>query len=57
MNLCSENLKLHVFFDDLTFALLSNSSCPNFKLHEFFHSPKNVHLKALLFTNFTFTDC
>ena len=36
------------FFDDIAFALLSNSSCMNFELHNFFHSPKNVHLKALL---------
>ena len=50
MNLCSENLKLHGFFDVLAFALLTNSSCTNFEQHEFFHSPKNVHLKALLYT-------
>ena len=30
-------------FDDLAFALLSNSSCMKFDLHKFFHSPKNVH--------------
>ena len=50
-NLCSENLKLHgFFFDDLAFALLSiNSRCMNFELYKFFHSPQNVHLKALLY--------
>ena len=37
------------FFDDLAFALLSNSSFTNFELHKYFHSPKNVHLKALLY--------
>ena len=37
------------FFDVFAFALLSDSSCSNFELHEFFHFPKNVHLKALLY--------
>ena len=36
------------FFDDLAFTLLNKKSCTNFELHEFFLSPKNVHLKALL---------
>ena len=29
-----------------------NSSCKNFELHEFFCFPKNVHLKALLYSIF-----
>ena len=37
------------FSDHLAFTLLSNKSCTNFELHEFFLSPKNVHLKALLY--------
>ena len=36
------------FSDHLAFTLLSNKSCTNFELHEFFLSPKNVHLKASL---------
>ena len=36
------------FFDHPALTLLSNKSCTNFELHEFFLSPKNVHLKALL---------
>ena len=36
----------YTFFDDIAFALLSNSSCMNFELHEFFHAPQNVHLKV-----------
>ena len=39
------------FFDDLAFA--SNSNCTNFELQEFFHFPKNVHLKALLYIFFS----
>ena len=39
------------FSDHLAFTLLSNKSCTNFELHEFFLSPKNVHLKALLYLN------
>ena len=35
-------------FDDLAIALLSNSSCTNLELQEFFHSLKKVHLEALL---------
>ena len=35
--------------DHLAFTLLSNKSCTNFELHEFFLSPKNVHLKTLLY--------
>ena len=35
------------FSDHLAFTLLSNKSCTNFELYEFFLSPKNVHLKAL----------
>ena len=34
------------FVYSVAFALLSNSSCTNFELHESFHSPKSVHLKA-----------
>ena len=49
MNLCSEKLEQHYFFDHLAFTLLSNKSCTNFELHKFFLSQKNVHLKALLY--------
>ena len=42
------------FSDHLAFTLLSNKSCTNFELHEFFLSPKNVHLKALLYLVFWF---
>ena len=38
----------YMFIDTFAVTLLSNSSCTNFEVHEFFHSPKNVHLKALL---------
>ena len=37
------------FCDHLAFALLSNKSCENFELRNFFLSPQNVHLKALLY--------
>ena len=39
------------------FALVSNSSCTNFELHMFNHSPKNVHLKALLYRLFDLLQC
>ena len=41
-----------IVFDDLVFALLSNSSCTNFELHAFFLVPKTMHLKALLYFTF-----
>ena len=34
------------FFDHLAFTQLK---LHEFELHDFFHSPKNVHLKALLY--------
>ena len=39
------------FSDHLAFTLLSNKSCTNFELHEFSLSPKNVLLKALLYSD------
>ena len=57
MNLCSKNLEQRAaqFSDHFAFNLLSNISCMNFELHEFFLSPKNVHLKALVFIYLNFT--
>ena len=43
-NSCRENLKLHSYL-----MFLPLSYCTNFELQEFFHSPKNVHLKGLLY--------
>ena len=36
------------FCDHLAFTLLSNKSCTNFEQQDFFISPQNVYLKALL---------
>ena len=55
----ARTLTMHVFelspkiFEMLLpLPLLSNSCCTYFELHEFCYSPKNVHLKALLYVCF-----
>ena len=48
-NLCRENLEQHGFLIVMPSLYYVKKSWRNFELHDFFLSPKNVHLKALLY--------
>ena len=55
MDLYSKNLKLHTFYDlALTLLVIQITLMIllwlKLKLHKLFHSQKNVHLKALLYS-------
>ena len=51
-----KTLSSTVFWSSCLHPIISNKSCTNFELHDFFLSPKNVHLKALLYNVYCSVD-